>query len=97
MSHLLQVVKEVYSGCSGPVDSECPPPSSSPVHKVELEKVRGMFSLGPEASQRLWASLNALSVFSEAFSPSSWKRKRRQVCSLCAAGARSVHSLSWPS
>ncbi|XP_053778875.1 actin filament-associated protein 1 isoform X1 [Desmodus rotundus] len=34
----LRVVKEVYSGCSGPVDSECPPPSSSPVHKVELEK-----------------------------------------------------------
>ncbi|XP_054437803.1 actin filament-associated protein 1 [Pteronotus mesoamericanus] len=34
----LKVIKEVYSGCSGPVDSECPPPSSSPVHKVELEK-----------------------------------------------------------
>ncbi|KAF6128609.1 actin filament associated protein 1 [Phyllostomus discolor] len=34
----LRVVKEVYSGCSGPVDSECPPPSSSPVHKAELEK-----------------------------------------------------------
>lgn len=34
----LRVVKEVYSGCSGPVDSECPPPSSSPVPKAELEK-----------------------------------------------------------
>nr|XP_019603760.1 PREDICTED: actin filament-associated protein 1 isoform X1 [Rhinolophus sinicus] len=34
----LKVIKEVYSGCSGPVDSECPPPSSSPVHKAELEK-----------------------------------------------------------
>ncbi|KAM9238261.1 actin filament-associated protein 1 [Dugong dugon] len=34
----LKVIKEVYSGCSGPVDSERPPPSSSPVHKAELEK-----------------------------------------------------------
>ncbi|KAM5339500.1 actin filament-associated protein 1 isoform 1-T4 [Glossophaga mutica] len=34
----LRVVREVYSGCSGPVDSECPPPSISPVHKAELEK-----------------------------------------------------------
>ncbi|XP_007954497.1 actin filament-associated protein 1 [Orycteropus afer afer] len=35
----LKVIKEVYSGCSGPVDSsECPPPPSSPVHKAELEK-----------------------------------------------------------
>ncbi|XP_036982665.2 actin filament-associated protein 1 isoform X1 [Artibeus jamaicensis] len=34
----LRVVKEVYSGCSGPVDSECPPPSNSPVPKAELEK-----------------------------------------------------------
>eukprot|EP00069_Balaena_mysticetus_P004675 bmy_17472T0 len=32
------VVREIYSGCSGPADSECPPPSSSPVHKAELEK-----------------------------------------------------------
>ncbi|XP_064142274.1 actin filament-associated protein 1 isoform X4 [Loxodonta africana] len=34
----LKVIKEVYSGCSGPMDSECPPPSSSPVQKAELEK-----------------------------------------------------------
>ncbi|XP_055101856.1 actin filament-associated protein 1 isoform X2 [Symphalangus syndactylus] len=34
----LKVIKEAYSGCSGPVDSECPPPPSSPVHKAELEK-----------------------------------------------------------
>ncbi|XP_015450501.1 actin filament-associated protein 1 isoform X5 [Pteropus alecto] len=34
----LKVIREVYSGCSGPVDSEFPPPSSSPVHKAELEK-----------------------------------------------------------
>ncbi|XP_036902224.1 actin filament-associated protein 1 isoform X2 [Sturnira hondurensis] len=34
----LRVVKEVYSGCSGPVDSECPPSSNSPVPKAELEK-----------------------------------------------------------
>ncbi|XP_058402648.1 actin filament-associated protein 1 isoform X3 [Diceros bicornis minor] len=34
----LKVVREVYSGCSGPADPECSPPSSSPVHKAELEK-----------------------------------------------------------
>ncbi|KAB1282220.1 Actin filament-associated protein 1 [Camelus dromedarius] len=34
----LKVIREVYSGCSGPVDPECPPTSSSPVHKAELEK-----------------------------------------------------------
>uniref|UniRef100_A0A2K6LXU1 Actin filament-associated protein 1 n=1 Tax=Rhinopithecus bieti TaxID=61621 RepID=A0A2K6LXU1_RHIBE len=34
----LKVIKEAYSGCSGPADSECPPPPSSPVHKAELEK-----------------------------------------------------------
>ncbi|ELK32947.1 Actin filament-associated protein 1 [Myotis davidii] len=34
----LQVIREVYSGCSGPVDAECPPPPGSPVHKAELEK-----------------------------------------------------------
>ncbi|XP_042792927.1 actin filament-associated protein 1 isoform X1 [Panthera leo] len=34
----LKVIREVYSGCSGPADSEGPPPSSSPVHKTELEK-----------------------------------------------------------
>ncbi|XP_058923702.1 actin filament-associated protein 1 isoform X3 [Kogia breviceps] len=34
----LKVVREIYSGGSGPADSECPPPSSSPVHKAELEK-----------------------------------------------------------
>uniref|UniRef100_A0A8C6AZY9 Actin filament-associated protein 1 n=1 Tax=Monodon monoceros TaxID=40151 RepID=A0A8C6AZY9_MONMO len=34
----LKVVREIYSGCSGSADSECPPPSSSPVHKAELEK-----------------------------------------------------------
>ncbi|XP_037685255.1 actin filament-associated protein 1 isoform X1 [Choloepus didactylus] len=34
----LKVIKEVYSGCSGPLGPECPPPSSSPVHKAELEK-----------------------------------------------------------
>nr|XP_044623817.1 actin filament-associated protein 1 isoform X2 [Equus asinus] len=34
----LKVIREVYSGCSGPADLECPPPSSSPVHKAELEK-----------------------------------------------------------
>lgn len=39
---LPQVIKEAYSGCSGPVDPECsPPPSTSaPVNKAELEKVR---------------------------------------------------------
>lgn len=36
----LQVIREVYSGCSGPVGAECPPPPGSPVHKAELEKVR---------------------------------------------------------
>ena len=40
--HLPQVVREIYSGCSGPAEPECPPPPSSPVHKVELEKVRGV-------------------------------------------------------
>lgn len=40
---LPQVVREIYSGCNGPTEPECPPPSSSPVHKVELEKVRGVF------------------------------------------------------
>ncbi|XP_012512199.1 PREDICTED: actin filament-associated protein 1 [Propithecus coquereli] len=34
----LKVIKEAYNGSSGPVDSECPPPPSSPVHKAELEK-----------------------------------------------------------
>uniref|UniRef100_A0A673T097 Actin filament associated protein 1 n=1 Tax=Suricata suricatta TaxID=37032 RepID=A0A673T097_SURSU len=34
----LLVIREVYSGCSGPVDSDVPPPSGSPVHKTELEK-----------------------------------------------------------
>ncbi|XP_036097896.1 actin filament-associated protein 1 isoform X1 [Molossus molossus] len=34
----LKVIREVYSGCSGPVEAEGPPPSSSPVHKAELEK-----------------------------------------------------------
>uniref|UniRef100_A0A8C0A7G2 Actin filament-associated protein 1 n=1 Tax=Bos mutus grunniens TaxID=30521 RepID=A0A8C0A7G2_BOSMU len=34
----LKVVREIYSGCSGPAEPECPPPPSSPVHKVELEK-----------------------------------------------------------
>ncbi|XP_036777255.2 actin filament-associated protein 1 isoform X3 [Manis pentadactyla] len=34
----LKVIREVHSGCSGPVDAECPPPSSSPMHKAELEK-----------------------------------------------------------
>ncbi|KAH0515832.1 Actin filament-associated protein 1 [Microtus ochrogaster] len=36
----LKVIKEAYSGCSGPVDPECsPPPSASaPVNKAELEK-----------------------------------------------------------
>ncbi|XP_078223716.1 actin filament-associated protein 1 isoform X4 [Callithrix jacchus] len=34
----LLVIKEAYSGCSGPVDSECLPPPSSPVHKADLEK-----------------------------------------------------------
>uniref|UniRef100_A0A2K6TR65 Actin filament-associated protein 1 n=1 Tax=Saimiri boliviensis boliviensis TaxID=39432 RepID=A0A2K6TR65_SAIBB len=34
----LKVIKEAYSGCSGPVDSECLPPPSSPVHKADLEK-----------------------------------------------------------
>uniref|UniRef100_A0A673T1V5 Actin filament-associated protein 1 n=1 Tax=Suricata suricatta TaxID=37032 RepID=A0A673T1V5_SURSU len=34
----LKVIREVYSGCSGPVDSDVPPPSGSPVHKTELEK-----------------------------------------------------------
>ncbi|XP_070255911.1 actin filament-associated protein 1 isoform X1 [Myotis yumanensis] len=34
----LKVIREVYSGCSGPVDAECPPPPGSPVHKAELEK-----------------------------------------------------------
>lgn len=34
----LRVIKEVHSGCGGPVDSEGPPQCSSPVHKAELEK-----------------------------------------------------------
>uniref|UniRef100_A0A452RGQ8 Actin filament-associated protein 1 n=1 Tax=Ursus americanus TaxID=9643 RepID=A0A452RGQ8_URSAM len=34
----LKVIRDVYSSCSGPADSEGPPPSSSPVHKTELEK-----------------------------------------------------------
>ncbi|XP_034528059.1 actin filament-associated protein 1 isoform X1 [Ailuropoda melanoleuca] len=34
----LKVIRDVYSGCSGLADSEGPPPSSSPVHKTELEK-----------------------------------------------------------
>uniref|UniRef100_A0A8D1PFC4 Actin filament-associated protein 1 n=1 Tax=Sus scrofa TaxID=9823 RepID=A0A8D1PFC4_PIG len=34
----LKVIREAYSGCGGPADSERPPPSSSPVHKAELEK-----------------------------------------------------------
>ncbi|KAI4585430.1 hypothetical protein MJG53_005664 [Ovis ammon polii x Ovis aries] len=34
----LKVVREICSGCSGPAEPECPPPPSSPVHKVELEK-----------------------------------------------------------
>ncbi|XP_022361481.1 actin filament-associated protein 1 isoform X1 [Enhydra lutris kenyoni] len=34
----LKVIRDVYSGCSGQVESEGPPPSSSPVHKTELEK-----------------------------------------------------------
>ncbi|XP_027692399.1 actin filament-associated protein 1 isoform X2 [Vombatus ursinus] len=33
----LKVIKEVYNNCSGPVDSDGPS-SSSPVHKMELEK-----------------------------------------------------------
>ncbi|XP_048964485.1 actin filament-associated protein 1 isoform X7 [Canis lupus dingo] len=35
---ITKVIRDVYSGCSGPADSEGPPPSSSPVHKTELEK-----------------------------------------------------------
>ncbi|KAI5261756.1 Actin Filament-Associated Protein 1 [Manis pentadactyla] len=34
----LKVIREVHSSCSGPVDAECPPSSSSPMHKAELEK-----------------------------------------------------------
>lgn len=34
----LKVIREVYSGGSGPADAECPPPPGSPVHKAELEK-----------------------------------------------------------
>ncbi|XP_004715118.1 actin filament-associated protein 1 [Echinops telfairi] len=34
----LRVIRDVCSGCSAPLDSECPPLSSSPVHKAELEK-----------------------------------------------------------
>ncbi|XP_068831559.1 actin filament-associated protein 1 isoform X2 [Capricornis sumatraensis] len=34
----LKVVRDICSGCSGPAEPECPPPPSSPVHKVELEK-----------------------------------------------------------
>ncbi|XP_073094124.1 actin filament-associated protein 1 isoform X2 [Manis javanica] len=34
----LKVIREAHSGCSGPADAECPPPSSSPMHKAELEK-----------------------------------------------------------
>lgn len=49
--HFFQVIREVYSGCSGPADSELPPPSSSPVHKAELEKVRGVHLLRAAASQ----------------------------------------------
>lgn len=49
--HFFQVIREVYSGCSGPADSELPPPSSSPVHKAELEKVRGVHLLRAAASR----------------------------------------------
>ncbi|XP_075400768.1 actin filament-associated protein 1 [Tenrec ecaudatus] len=34
----LRVIKDVCSSCNAPLDSECPPLSSSPVHKAELEK-----------------------------------------------------------
>ncbi|XP_063086297.1 actin filament-associated protein 1 isoform X5 [Cavia porcellus] len=34
----LKVIKEAYSGCSGPADLECPAPASAPVQKAELEK-----------------------------------------------------------
>ncbi|XP_013362238.1 PREDICTED: actin filament-associated protein 1 isoform X1 [Chinchilla lanigera] len=34
----LKVIKEAYSGCSGPADLECPVPASAPVQKAELEK-----------------------------------------------------------
>lgn len=43
---LFQVIKEVHSGCGGPVDSEGPPQCSSPVHKAELEKVRHLGACG---------------------------------------------------
>ncbi|XP_030886860.1 actin filament-associated protein 1 isoform X3 [Leptonychotes weddellii] len=35
---IIEVIRDVYSGCSGPADLEGPPPSISPVHKTELEK-----------------------------------------------------------
>ncbi|EHB03677.1 Actin filament-associated protein 1 [Heterocephalus glaber] len=34
----LKVIKEAYSGCSGPSELECPPPASAPLQKAELEK-----------------------------------------------------------
>ncbi|XP_029419286.1 actin filament-associated protein 1 isoform X2 [Nannospalax galili] len=34
----LKVIKEAYSGCSGPADPECVPLCSAPVNKAELEK-----------------------------------------------------------
>ncbi|XP_010640081.1 actin filament-associated protein 1 isoform X1 [Fukomys damarensis] len=34
----LKVIKEAYSGCSGPAEPECPPPASAPLQKAELEK-----------------------------------------------------------
>uniref|UniRef100_A0A8D2BDT5 Actin filament-associated protein 1 n=1 Tax=Sciurus vulgaris TaxID=55149 RepID=A0A8D2BDT5_SCIVU len=34
----LKVIREAYSGCSGPADPECVPLPSAPVHKAELEK-----------------------------------------------------------
>ncbi|XP_073898780.1 actin filament-associated protein 1 isoform X1 [Castor canadensis] len=34
----LKVIKEAYSSCSGPTDSECAAPPGASVHKAELEK-----------------------------------------------------------
>lgn len=77
--HLLQVIKEVYSGCSGPVDSECPPPSSSPVHKAELEKVRAC-SLQEQWPDRGCRPASVLMAFSGACTLQLKKKAKPQPC-----------------
>lgn len=65
------MIRDVYSGCSGPVDSEFPPPSSSPVHKAELEKVRGVDFPRVVALQEELSLRKVVRMFSENFSACS--------------------------